>query len=257
MIKFSECSISKVIEYGTNLSCIEGRTIVCKVIKGFVLDTNNVMFEKGDIVVCRTLGDDKISLSEQDYIRGLSSDSFIADYFFKGIENIEYDAFYQYKMECSLEKFKETFEVMDEETAALESCIKKSKDSLQSLDKKKLEVSNIQDKYKSKADLRQGVVGAVLGVIGTALFGMTIPPTDTFLGNLPYPFNCLLCSVGIIMAATGGIFCIFAAEEGAFECFESKNTPLLDKSEEDYKDQHYKAVKELDTFRQQAGWLIS
>lgn len=128
MFNLNEVSITKAIKYGTNLSCIKDRTVICRVQKDFVICHNNneavlekdndneVVLEKGDVIVCTpcTKG---IFISDEKYIKELSSDDFINK-----------NNFWQYCAFCTFEEFKETFEVLETETMALESCINKSRE---------------------------------------------------------------------------------------------------------------------------------
>lgn len=265
MIKFSECTISKAIEHGTNLSCIKGRTIVCRVIKGFVVahDNNIVKFEEGDIVVCSPNMDINgagykcigICLSEENYIKSLSSDSFIKR---------DEDDFWQYKADCSLEQFKERFEVLDEETTVLESCIEKSKNCYNFLRDKKTSVYCIQRKYQSKANFRQGALGATLLIVGVGTFIATLTAGcssnvfSRYMEKAPFWITMLIMVIlaSLVMGAIlGAIFCWSLSEEDAFECFVSKKIPLLDKAEEEYKEYRSNTINELDTFRRKIGWL--
>lgn len=247
MIKFSECTISKAIEHGTNLSCIKGRTIVCKVIKDFVVDHDNniVKFEEGDIVVCSPnidINSDKcigLCLSEESHIKSLSSDSFIRRY-----------DFWQYKADCSLEQFKETFEVLDEETAALESCIEKSKNCYNFLWDKKTSVYCVQRKYQSKAKFRQGALGVALLIVGAG----TLVAVGCNIEKVPFWIAVLITIFIIGSLVVGAILCLFLSEEDAFEYFECKKTPLLDKAEEKYKEHRSNTINELDVFRRKIGW---
>lgn len=261
MINFSKCAISKAIKYGTNLSCIKGRTIVCKVIKGFVVnyDNNIVMFEKGDIIVCspnmniddgRCIG---LYLSEEIYIKRLSPDSFI-----KYVGDEDKGDFWQYKTDCSLEQFKERFEVLDEETAALESCIEKSKKCYDFLMDKKTSVYCVQKKYQSKANFRQGALGVTLLIMGVisyiavmsgACFSNVLKDNTQVLAGVLIPMFIL------VSLLVGGILCLFLSEKDIFKCFESKKTPLLDKAEEEYKEHYKNTVYELAVFRRKADWI--
>lgn len=260
MIKFSECTISKAIEHGTNLSCIKGRIIVCKVIKDFVVDHDNniVKFEEGDIIVCSfdmdLNGCKCLLLSEESYIKSLSSISFIKR---------DEDDFWQYKADYSLEQFKETFEVLDEETAALESCIEKSKDCYNFLRDKKTNVYHAQREYQSKANLRQGALGVTLMIVGVATFiaALTAGTSGAFsryMEKAPFWVAALIALFIFGSLAVGAALCLFVSEgEDTFECFECKKTPLLDKAEEEYEEYRSNTINELDTFRQKIGWLTS
>lgn len=252
----------KAIEHGTNLSCIKGRTIVCKVIKSFVVDHDNniVKFEEGDIIVCSPdmdlNGDKCLFLSEESYIKSLSSISYIKR---------DEDDFWQYKADCSLEQFKETFEVLDEETAVLESCIEKSKDCYNFLRDKKTNVYHAQREYQSKANLRQGALGATLMIVGVVAFiavlgvGFSSSAFSHYIDEkTPFWVAALIALFILGSLAVGAIFCLFVSEgEDAFECFECKKTPLLDKAEEEYEEYRSNTINELDAFRRKIGWLTS
>lgn len=262
MIKFSECTISKAIKNGINLSCLKGRTIVCKVKKGFFAvdhDNNIVKFEKGDIIVCSPNMDTDsgkcigLCLSEEIYVKRLSPDSFI-----KYDEDEDEGDFWQYTAECSLEQFKETFEVLAEETAALESCIEKSKSCYKFLIGKKENVYQARDKYLSKANFRQGALGVILITIGVVSYVALITKiciSVAFANNTPlWVFALIMIALAIFMSV-GAALILFVNKRDAFECFESKKTPLLDKAEEEYKEHYKNTIYNLAVFRRKADWI--
>ena len=168
MFKFSEVEVSKAIATGTNISCIEDRFVVCRLKKDFIVNTanNKVMFEKGDIVICT--GDDSgkewcLRLLDEQQLKSMSSEDFIKS----PTSWLTYDG---YKAQCSLDEFKETFEVCDDETKLVESHVKVAKKSHYALNETKDKVRSVEYHYENKESLRQALVRILL--IATGVTGM-------------------------------------------------------------------------------------
>lgn len=225
MFEFNKISVIKAIEYGTNLSCIKDRFVVCRVQKNFLIshDNNKIMLEKGDTIVCMPYTNG-LFISDEKHIKELTSDNFINE-----------SNFWQYSTFCTFKKFKETFEVLEKETMALESCINKSREYYQLLIDAKRKIKNINS-------ITENINTAMLCVFFAVFITMSV---CTLVLRLEISFYEILLAIVVFVTIGGFIF------------VNLKGYSLLNKVRAEYDTQKNAITTELDTFREKTGWYSS
>ncbi len=247
MFKFSEVEVSKAIANGTNISCIEDRFVVCRLKKDFIVNTanNRVMFEKDDIVICTGDYDSKewwLRLLDEQQLKSMSSEDFIKS----PTSWLTYDG---YKAQCSLDEFKETFEVCDDETELVESHVKAAKKNHYTLNETKDKIYSIKHHYESKEALRQALVTILLIVAGIAGMVCSFMLLHSIVKEAIF-FTLSLILLGI------GLFGIVAVsvDDEVFDCFKIRNKIKLDEAQKEYDAQLNASVAALNALRSKDGW---
>lgn len=247
MFKFSEVEVSKAIANGTNISCIEDRFVVCRLKKDFIVNTanNRVMFEKDDIVICTGDYDSKewwLRLLDEQQLKSMSSEDFIKS----PTSWLTYDG---YKAQCSLDEFKETFEVCDDETKLVESHVKVAKKSYYALNETKDKVRSVEYHYESKESLRQALVSILLIVTGVAgMVCSVILLHGIVKGSVFFTLSVILLGIGLFgVAAT-------SADDEVLSCFKIRNKSKLDEAQKEYDAQLNASAAALNALRSKDGW---
>lgn len=246
MFKFSEVEVSKAIANGTNISCIEDRFVVCRLKKNFIVNTanNRVMFEKGDIVICTGGYDGKwwLRLLDEQQLKSMSSEDFIKS----PTSWLTYDG---YKAQCSLDEFKETFEVCDDETKLVESHVKAAKKSHYALNETKDKIYSVKYHYENIESLRQALVSILLIVTGVAVMVCSI----ILLHNIVNRVVFLLLSWILLGIGLFGVVATSADDE-VLGCFKIRNKTKLDEAQKEYDAQLNADVAALNALRSKDGW---
>lgn len=246
MFKFSEVEVSKAIAKGTNISCIEDRFVVCRLKKDFIVNTanNKVMFEKGDIVICTGDYDSKwwLRLLDEQQLKSMPSEDFIKS----PTSWLTRDG---YKAQCSLDEFKETFEVRDDETKLVESHVKAAKKSHYALNETKNKIYSVKYHYENKESLRQALVSILLIVTGVA--GMVC--SVILLHNIVNEVVFFILSLILLGIGLFGIVAISYDDE-VLDCFKIRNKTKLVEAQKEYDAQLNASAAALNALRSKDGW---
>lgn len=246
MFKFSEIEVSKAIANGTNISCIEDRFVVCRLKKDFIVNTanNRVMFEKGDIVICTgDYSNEKwwLRLLDEQQLKSMSSEDFIKS----PTSWLTYDG---YKAQCSLDEFKETFEVRDNETELVENHVKAAKKSHYTLNKAENKIHSVKHDYESTEALRQTLVTILLIVAGIAgMICSAILLHSTVIGAIFLALSLTLLGIGLF-----GIVAV--SDDEVLDCFKIRNKTKLDEVQKEYDAQLNAGAAALNALRSKDGW---
>ena len=247
MFKFSEVEVSKAIANGTNISCIEDRFVVCRLKKDFIVNTayNRIMFEKGDIVICTgDYSNEKwwLRLLDEQQLKSMSSEDFIKN----PTSWLTCDG---YKAQCSLDEFKETFEVRDDETELVESYVKAAEKSHNALDETEDKIRSVKHHYKSKEALRQSLVTILLivaGIAGMLCSGILLH--STIKKAIFYALSLISLGIGLF-----GID-VVPVDDEVLGCFKIRNKTKLDEAQKEYDAQLNASVAALNNLRSKDGW---
>ena len=154
-----------------------------------------------------------------------------------------------YKAQCSLDKFKETFEVRDDETELVESHVKAAKKSRYVLDETKDKILSAKYHYENKESLRQALVSILLIVTGVAGMVCSVILLHNIVNEVVF-FTLSLILLGI------GLFGIVAAsvDDEVLGCFKIRNKTKLDEAQKEYDAQLNANVAALNALRSKDGW---
>ena len=242
MFKFSEVEVSKAIANGTNISCIKGRFVVCRLKKNFIVNTanNRVMFEKDDIVICTSDYDGKewwLKLLDEQQFKSMSSEVFIKS----PTSWLTCDG---YKTQCSLDEFKETFEVCDNETELVESHVKAAKKSHYALNKIKDKIRSIKGDYENKERWRQALAICAITVAGAASVILYIIVKEIIF----FILLLIVLGISILGISTASI------DDEVLGCFKIRNKTKLDEAQKEYDAQLNASAAALNALRSKDSW---
>lgn len=265
MFRFYDAPPTKALSNATNLSALSNRAVVCKVKKPFIVDKDNnrVMYEKDDVVVVRGYDGGVEVISKEDVI-DMSSETTVDDYYsWRDYEKQEVSGFarlmqYSDDKEMSLADFKDTFEVDDKETAALEEYLDIANGSLDNYIEYEKRLDTITNKINASNDVWNAVSTLVSGVFCVASI-----ITAIFKASVEYWYISLFFGV---LAAIFFFVCVYyATAYDTGECFLPNPIATLAngnrkkeyaKIEKEYESKRASDTNALNALRRDSGWYV-
>lgn len=266
MFEFKNILPSKVLEYGTDMSCLDDKFYVCRVKKNFGINNseNTIVLEAGDIIVCHN---DYVKDGDSKRYNGIavSTKSAVMDMTSKNSMDHWTSSCLGLIPMMSINDFKNSFEVLDDETESLADCIcfaqtQKQDEELKAANKK---CDNITLRLYLKEERRNyainigAIIVCVLGIICLEILChkyYNCPFQDLSFTGIIGIFG---ITIGLAFFTWTGLFLFFRVyyEDPFFTPFDGTTQPLQDAAVKEKSNVLNSIYSKIDEYRRERGWL--